>query len=85
MTPRIDNVTVEGAVNPLTLENLDQLNALNGSNIYLTSNEGIEALPSYFTGIKPDESGKVNGGTTATVIVADKGDYVDVFYFYFYR
>lgn len=83
--PTVNNQTIAGAPSPLTLDNLNQLNAFNGSEVYLTSSEGIEAQPSWFNGIMPDASGKVNGGTTCAVVIADKGNgTTDVFYFYFY-
>jgi hypothetical protein len=66
------------------------LNTLNsfakgGQDVYLTSNEGIQALPSWFQGTKPSSSGST-GSTIASVIVtvAKPNDIVDAFYFSFY-
>lgn len=71
----------------MTLDNLDSLNAFanGGTDVYLTSNEGIAALPSWFQGVKPDASG--NTGSTiasAIVTVSKPNNIVDAFYFYFY-
>lgn len=83
--PEINRTVVAGAASPLTLDNLDSLNS--AGSVYLTSKEGINASPqpSWFTGVKPDASGKTNGAVSSAIIVADKGSgLVDVFYFYFY-
>lgn len=70
------------------LGNLDQLNNLGGTNVYLTSKQGIQALPAWFTGVRPNSNGVVAGAKTTAVIVVDKpdvdGGVVDVFYIYFY-
>ncbi|OCT44075.1 putative vacuolar protein sorting-associated protein TDA6 [Cladophialophora carrionii] len=72
---------------PLTLDNLDTLNAFanGGQDVYLTSNEGIQALPAWFQGTKPSPSGST-GSTMASVIVtvAKPDDVLDAFYFSFY-
>ena len=71
-----------------TLNNLDQLNSFGGSNVYLTSKEGIQVLPQWFNGVRPDFNGVVSDAKTSAVVVIDKpdidGGVVDVFYFYFY-
>jgi hypothetical protein len=86
--PEVNNVVVAGAPSPLTLNNLADLNALGGTNVYLTSNEGIEALPAWFTGVKPGSTGIVSGAVTCAVVTVEKDDIapgtVDVFYLYFY-
>ncbi|KAL9624330.1 MAG: hypothetical protein Q9160_001577 [Pyrenula sp. 1 TL-2023] len=85
MLPEINRTVVAGAASPLTLDNLDSLNS--AGSVYLTSKEGINAKPqpSWFTGVKPDASGKTNRAVSSAIIVADKGSgLVDVFYFYFY-
>lgn len=71
---------------PLTLDNLDQLNAFgtNGTNVYLTSKNDITKNPAWLRGLEPDVNGKTAGKTCA-IIVADKGNgRVDAFYMYFY-
>ena len=72
---------------PLTLDNLNILNAFanGGTDVYLTSNEGIQALPAWFQGTRPDASGST-GGSIASVIVtvAKPNATLDAFYFYFY-
>jgi len=83
--PENNFVTVDGVPNPLTLDNLNQLNALNGSNIYLTSLDDVTTNPAWLTGVKPDSTGKTNGATSCAIIVNDHGNgNVDAFYMYFY-
>jgi hypothetical protein len=72
---------------PLTLDNLDELNALgqNGTDIDLTSKDDISKNPAWIKGVVPDANGKTNGATSCVVIVADKGNgTIDAFYMYFY-
>lgn len=72
---------------PLTLDNLDQLNALGngGSDIYLTSNDDVSTNPEWLLGVTPDSEGKVHNAKTCVIIVAEKDNgIVDVFYVYFY-
>jgi len=72
---------------PLTLDNLDQLNALGngGSEIYLTSNDDVSKNPEWLLGVTPDSEGKVHNAKTCVIIVAEKDNgIVDVFYVYFY-
>ena len=85
-TPLVNNATITGAPDPITLDNVNDLNALAGNNtVYLTSDEGIEAQPSWFNGVRPDSSGVVHGAYTCAGVVAEKtGGITDVFYFYFY-
>ncbi|KAL9114606.1 MAG: hypothetical protein Q9227_001284 [Pyrenula ochraceoflavens] len=87
VTPEINFTTVADAPSPLTLDNLNNLNSLGGTNVYLTAKEGVNAnpQPSWFNGVVPDSSGKTQGATSCAIIVADKGNgETDVFYFYFY-
>ncbi|EXJ95382.1 hypothetical protein A1O1_00503 [Capronia coronata CBS 617.96] len=71
---------------PLTLSNLDELNvfANSGVEVYLTSNEGIQALPSWFQGSRPSTDGTLPPSTTAIITVSKANDTIDAFYFYFY-
>ncbi|TVY24499.1 putative vacuolar protein sorting-associated protein [Lachnellula hyalina] len=85
--PEIDYEVVEGAPSPLTLDNLDSLNALNGSNIYLTSIESTTSnpQPEWLKGVVPDSTGKTNGAVSCSIVVNDYGNgTVDAFYMYFY-
>jgi hypothetical protein len=78
---------VSGAPNPLTLDNLDALNALGGSSISLTSVDSTlsTAEPAWLRGVKPDSSGKTDGAVSAAIIVNDYGNgTVLAFYMYFY-
>jgi hypothetical protein len=72
---------IEGAPSPLTLDNLDSLNALGGEDVYLASNEGIVALPDYFRGTRPAEDGSTPGAVASVIItVAKDNDTLDAFY-----
>lgn len=78
---------VPGAPSPLTLDNLDSLNALNGSNIYLTSIEDTASIPQppWLKGVKPDSNGKTDGAVSTSIVVNDYGNgTVLAFYMYFY-
>lgn len=72
---------------PLNPGNLDSLNAFanGGADVFLTSNEGIRALPGWFQGTRPASDGSI-GSTRASVIVtvAKANNVLDAFYFYFY-
>ncbi|KAI4112598.1 MAG: hypothetical protein LQ345_006277 [Seirophora villosa] len=83
--PQINFNVVNGAPNPLTLDNLASLNALGGDTIYLTSVDDVTKNPAWLNGVKPDGNGKTNGATSCAVIVNDRGSgNVDAFYMYFY-
>ena len=61
------------------------LNELGGDKIYLTSKEGIRALPPWFEGTEPNSAGKTEGATSAVIVTTDHGNSVlDAFYFYWY-
>jgi len=78
---------VVGAPSPLTLDNLDSLNALGDTSVFLTSKEGINAnpQPDWFKGVTPNAAGKTEGAVSCAIVVYDHGDgTVDAFYFYFY-
>ncbi|PGH26640.1 hypothetical protein AJ80_01585 [Polytolypa hystricis UAMH7299] len=82
--PQVDYKAVQGAPSPLALNNLDQLNALGGSELFLTSKEGIRELPDWFKGVRPDGNGKTGDAVCSSIVVRDHGDgTVDAFYFYF--
>ncbi|EXJ89148.1 hypothetical protein A1O3_02212 [Capronia epimyces CBS 606.96] len=81
-------LTLPTSSSPLTLSNLDELNAFanSGADVYLTSKEGIEALPAWFQGTRPSADGTTGASTVASAIVtvAKANDTLDAFYFYFY-
>ncbi|KAI9374113.1 hypothetical protein BJX61DRAFT_532672 [Aspergillus egyptiacus] len=84
--PKVDYQPIEGIQFPLTLDNLDQLNALGNESVYLSSEEGIDVdpQPAWFFGAEIDENGK-SSDVSSAVIVHDRGEgEVDAFYFYFY-
>lgn len=83
--PEVNFNVVDGAPNPLTLDNLASLNGLGGSNVYLTSIDDVTKNPAWLKGVKPDGNGKTDGATSAAVIVNDHGSgNVDAYYMYFY-
>lgn len=83
--PEVNFEVVNDYPTPLTLDNLNALNDLGGTSVYLTSNDDVTTNPAWLNGIKPDGTGSTVGGKTATVIVNDRGNgQVDVFYMYFY-
>jgi Vacuolar protein sorting-associated protein 62 len=83
--PKTKGVVVANAPTPLILDNLDQLNALGGKDIWLTSKEGIMAYPKWFHGVTPDEHRKTNNATPCAIVTVDKGKGIlDAFYFYFH-
>lgn len=85
-TPMVDHKPIQGLQSPLTLDNLDGLNSLGNTSVYLTSREGISASPQpAFKGTAPDQQGKTNGAVSSTIIIRDHNNgTVDAFYFYFY-
>jgi hypothetical protein len=83
--PEVNFAAVEGAPSPLTLDNLDSLNALGGKNVFLTSLDDVTTNPAWLNGVKPDGAGKTNGAASTAVIVNDHGaGNIDAFYMYFY-
>ena len=83
--PTINFTKVAGAPSPLTLDNLNQLNKLGGSEIYLTSKGDFTKGPKWLHGVTPDAQGKTRGATSSAIVVHRKPEgVVDAFYFYFY-
>ena len=84
-SPEIDYKNISGVPSPLTLDNLDSLNALGNDSIYLTSKVDITTNPAWLNGEKPDSSGKTGDAVSCAIIVTDHGNgTVDAFYMYFY-
>ena len=86
VVPKVDYEEISGVQEPLTLDNLDQLNALGNESVYLTSVEGIDAnpQPDWLFGADIDGSGQASD-TSSIIVVNDHGDgEVDAFYFYYY-
>jgi hypothetical protein len=83
--PQINFANITGAPDPPTLDNLDQLNDIGGSSIYLSSLEDFSVYPPWLHGVRPDNSGETQNATSCAIIVNDKGNgIVDAFYMYFY-
>ncbi|KAK6580682.1 hypothetical protein PZA11_006918 [Diplocarpon coronariae] len=81
------NLTMIRNLPPLTLENLNILNAYgnHGRNVYLTSNINVTDEPKWLTGIVPNSKGRTHNVTSSVIIVNDRGNgCVDAFYMYFY-
>ncbi|KKK24202.1 hypothetical protein AOCH_000777, partial [Aspergillus ochraceoroseus] len=86
-SPEVDWEVVQNLELPLTLDNLDQLNTLGNTSVYLTSKEGIDAKPqpSWFQGAAMQENGQSEGAGSSIIVVNDHGNgEVDAYYFYFY-
>lgn len=85
---------IQGIPDPLTLENLSDLNKLaspgmNGANstqIFLTSNDDVTLNPSWLNGVKPNtQTLATDNATSCAIVINDHGDgTVDAFYMYFY-
>ena len=86
-TPQVDWKPIQGAPSPLSLDNIDRLNDLGNTSVFLTSIEGIDAdpQPTWFRGVTPDENGQTKDAVASTIIVREHGEGVlDAFYLYFY-
>ncbi|KAJ5116258.1 hypothetical protein N7456_000606 [Penicillium angulare] len=86
-TPQVNWTSIPNTPTPLTLDNLDQLNNLGNTSVYLTTHGGIAETPqpAWWDGITPDRDGRIGNGTGCAIIVVDHGkENVDAFYFYFY-
>ena len=78
--------SVQGSPNPLTLDNLSQLNSLGGSSVSLNSKDDFTTYPSWLNGVAPDSTGKVGGDPSSAIIVNDyQNGTVYAFYMYFYN
>jgi hypothetical protein len=84
--PEINFKKIDAGSDPLGLENLDSLNKLGGSKIYLTSDEDVTKLPKYLHGERPNSKTlKTTDAKSCAVILVDKGSGItDAFYMYFY-
>ncbi|KAL8829563.1 MAG: hypothetical protein Q9170_006116 [Blastenia crenularia] len=82
--PEINFAVIDGYPTPLDLDNLDSLNAKNGTDVFLTSVDDVTQAPAWINGVKPDESHQTVGAISASIIVNDRGSgNVDAFYLYF--
>jgi hypothetical protein len=86
--PYVNLTAIANPPNPLTLDNLDALNAYGngGRDVYLTSAIDVRNSPPFFKGVVPSSTtGKTENAISCAIIVTDKGNgSVDAFYMYFY-
>lgn len=87
--PDLNFTAITDGPKPLTLDNLNDLNNVNGANdganVYLTSNENVATNPAYLNGVLPDSKGSTSPAVSCAVIVVDRGsNSVDAFFMYFY-
>lgn len=84
--PEDANLTsIASAPQPLTLDNIDQLNQLGGGNVWLSANDDFTQLPNWTRGMRPDANGNTEGAASCAVILQDKGNGVlDAYYMYFF-
>lgn len=84
--PTLNFTAVDYGSDPLTLDNLDSLNSLGGSKIYLTSTKDLTRIPKFLHGRPPQpRTLQTKRAKSCAVILADKGDGIeDAFYMYFY-
>ena len=83
--PELNYTDITNGPSPLTLDNLNALNALGGKDVYLSGNDDWTAEPAWVLGVKPDSTGKTDGAVSCAVVVHDHGNgVVDAYYFYFY-
>jgi hypothetical protein len=92
--PSLNFTAIKNGPSPLTLSNLDRLNAIANCNInsfgtcpiYLTSKDNVTTNPSWLYGVLPDPTtGEAVGAKSCAIIVNDHGNgIVDAYYMYFY-
>lgn len=87
-TPELNFTSMKDVPSPMTLDNLNDLNNLDGDNgtyVYLTSKDNVADNPAWLNGVKPNSKGKTSGASSCAIIVTDHGGgMVDAFYMYFY-
>ncbi|KAI1926336.1 hypothetical protein LOZ65_002567 [Ophidiomyces ophidiicola] len=83
--PQVNFQAIPGISLPLTLNDLDALNSKGSTEVFLTSKEGIRALPPWFKGVRPNRDGKTEGAISCAIVVTEReAGVLDAFYFYFY-
>lgn len=77
---------ISDAPNPLTLNNLNELNLVQAKEVFLTSTASLLTLPSYLHGEAPDSRtlATENAISCVIIIVEKQNGIVDAFYMYFY-
>ncbi|UKZ75621.1 hypothetical protein TrVFT333_003309 [Trichoderma virens FT-333] len=84
------NFTKVGEAHSLTLNNLNELNKLGNTSVFLTAREDttdIAREPSWVHGVKPNSRGETVGAVSCAIILyvhPENSSIVDAFYFYFY-
>ncbi|KAL7917302.1 hypothetical protein ACQKWADRAFT_45772 [Trichoderma austrokoningii] len=88
--PEVNFTKVGQKLRPLTLDNLNQLNKLGNTSVFLTAKEDVTDIarePSWIHGVKPNAHGKTVGAVSCAIVLRthpDNSSVVDAFYFYFY-
>jgi hypothetical protein len=84
--PTLNFSTITDGSHPLTLSNLDTLNAFGDVNVSLASSPPLITLPSFISGQPPD--GKTlqtkDAVSTVVVVIEKENEILDAFYLYFY-
>ncbi|KAF3929725.1 hypothetical protein AA313_de0209180 [Arthrobotrys entomopaga] len=86
--PEVNFKPIPGAPSPVTLDNLNQLNNLGGTSVYLTALKDVatDTNQPWLRGVTPDSTGLTTGAVSCAIIVNQKDSTTtDVFYFYFYN
>lgn len=71
--PKVGGNPVQGLPASLSLWNLDQLNRLGGTSVFLSAREGPASNAAWLKGVTPDANGKTNGAVSSTIITVDRG------------
>lgn len=84
--PTLNFTSVKDATEPLTLDNLNDLNDFGGESVYLTSTTLLTDLPKYLKGKKPNKKTlQTENAVSCVIALANKEDGIlDAFYIYFY-
>ncbi|PNP48436.1 hypothetical protein TGAMA5MH_00474 [Trichoderma gamsii] len=88
--PEVNFTKVGEKLRPLTLDNLNQLNKLGNTSVFLTAKEDVTDLarePTWVHGVKPNAQGETVGAVSCAIILRthpDNSSVIDAFYFYFF-
>ncbi|KAJ4862640.1 hypothetical protein T069G_03594 [Trichoderma breve] len=88
--PKVNFTKVKGEPHSLTLNNLNELNKLGNTSVFLTAKDDITDIarePSWVHGVKPNSRGETVGAVSCAIVLRthpDNSTILDAFYFYFY-